>query len=1046
MCKAVVFGAYGVFVYLQLGMVKHLHRWGRGQVVGPGAAHCFVVTGRSSFSKKDRPPGVDDEAAIDYRPFELESSGRVKIAANNIADDAPRLVKAKSNSAAPFSQIGRSTTKTGSFHEEGISACLLIRDDNGLLIEWLAYHYHVLPLRHLIIAVDPDSKTSPMPILRRWDDTQLQYVVWQDEDFLSNSKMTERKQQTQLAFNSNNTIADLTQLHDERQRLFLRKCYKHHKMLDHKWVAHIDTDEFVLFNVPGDGEPFMDNNTHSTLKPNPARKWLPQIGEATINEVIKKTDHGPCVAMIRLLFGPMLTDESTMIQLQRLTPEFNPSHFTTLKYPRHIEKGIAENAKTKMVNGLGKVIIDVSRIRMEDFNSIFSIHRPFKNLCPANHLGPQPYLDSIFRVNHYLGSWEAYSAKGDSRRKRETFDLKAAVSSSSGPSFNVHAWLPSFIKEVGIEQARQLLEGIGKSTLKSALETGTNGTSHSSCAILFFGLGRKMKDVAFPAIQEYIFDANPNCDVFVHTYIVMSARGRQGYEDGKGLINPAEMMMLCEPANIMFETESDFQRQRNVSYYRTLFPRPSYWDYPASMDNMIRQWHSLHQVWGLMESHEESVQKKYSRVGLFRPDVLYTHPINIGSEDAVIPSMMYEPTQWGGYNDRMFYGLRSYAETWATGRFMSVDSYLKWQMVNTNTSKQYGLHSEDFMRYLLTERFKIPVSVKDICFQRIRTSGLTLTTDCELMKSDIQHRSSQHNYSSNDEALPGVVVLGMHRSGTSMLSGLLVGALSLKVPGPHVSAAVKGQNPKGFFENNDVALQNEAWLEEQGMSWSELGMRTKNGDPTNVVGGFDASLVRSVGQHGVNAVSLFNDIENQPWVLKDPRLCLTFPIWISLLDGAAPPVVFTYRNPLEVAMSLQARKRNSVPLLKALKLWIWYNREAIRLSKNMCRVVTSNTAILKAPKKEVRRLRTELGNCGIQLKAVDYSKANEFVDSGLQHNTNNKALSCTSPEFAEGSNAAAEHRKNEIVCKKAMRVFIDMENRQAFLENYTWPTLGEDYL
>ena len=44
---------------------------------------------------------------------------------------------------------------------EGTAACLLIMDSNHLLIEWLAYHYHVLRLRHLIVAVDPRSTTTP---------------------------------------------------------------------------------------------------------------------------------------------------------------------------------------------------------------------------------------------------------------------------------------------------------------------------------------------------------------------------------------------------------------------------------------------------------------------------------------------------------------------------------------------------------------------------------------------------------------------------------------------------------------------------------------------------------------------------------------------------------------------------------------------------------------------------------------------------------------------------------------------------------------------
>ena len=58
---------------------------------------------------------------------------------------------------------------------------------------------------------------------------------------------------------------------------------------------------------------------------------------------------------------------------------------------------------------------------------------------------------------------------------------------------------------------------------------------------------------------------------------------------------------------------------------------------------------------------------------MFRPDVLYTHPISITDdpiEKAVTPKMMYVQTKWGGINDRMFYGTREFASIWATERFL----------------------------------------------------------------------------------------------------------------------------------------------------------------------------------------------------------------------------------------------------------------------------------------------------------------------------------------------------------------------------------------
>jgi len=40
------------------------------------------------------------------------------------------------------------------------SACLIIKDDNIILPEWMAYHYTILPLRRLIVGVDVMSYTG----------------------------------------------------------------------------------------------------------------------------------------------------------------------------------------------------------------------------------------------------------------------------------------------------------------------------------------------------------------------------------------------------------------------------------------------------------------------------------------------------------------------------------------------------------------------------------------------------------------------------------------------------------------------------------------------------------------------------------------------------------------------------------------------------------------------------------------------------------------------------------------------------------------------
>jgi hypothetical protein len=78
-------------------------------------------------------------------------------------------------------------------------------------------------------------------------------------------------------------------------------------------------------------------------------------------------------------------------------------------------------------NKWGKTLVDVSRISFADleFTSFgakirVNAHRPFLVCDPS--VKSVEYEKSIFRVQHYLGSWDAYSARNDIRRGREIFD------------------------------------------------------------------------------------------------------------------------------------------------------------------------------------------------------------------------------------------------------------------------------------------------------------------------------------------------------------------------------------------------------------------------------------------------------------------------------------------------------------------------------------------------------------------------------------------------------------------------------------------------
>ena len=133
----------------------------------------------------------------------------------------------------------------------GFSACLLIRDDNDILNEWIAYHYHVLNMKRLIVAVDPGSETSPIAVLDPWRDI-MEIDLWNDDDYMPNRFLDtgmppaeDIKNITKFKDVSNKEMLEIN-IHRYRQRVFLTECFKQVKEEKRSWAVHVDTDEYVV--------------------------------------------------------------------------------------------------------------------------------------------------------------------------------------------------------------------------------------------------------------------------------------------------------------------------------------------------------------------------------------------------------------------------------------------------------------------------------------------------------------------------------------------------------------------------------------------------------------------------------------------------------------------------------------------------------------------------------------------------------------------------------------------------------------------------------
>jgi len=81
-----------------------------------------------------------------------------------------------------------SVSKVASYSPFSFSGCLIFKDDIRILPEWLAYHYTVMPLRRLVVTIDPLSIVSPEPIFEKFRELGMDITVWDDIDFNEGAK------------------------------------------------------------------------------------------------------------------------------------------------------------------------------------------------------------------------------------------------------------------------------------------------------------------------------------------------------------------------------------------------------------------------------------------------------------------------------------------------------------------------------------------------------------------------------------------------------------------------------------------------------------------------------------------------------------------------------------------------------------------------------------------------------------------------------------------------------------------------------------------
>ncbi len=194
-----------------------------------------------------------------------------------------------------------------------------------------------------------------------------------------------------------------------------------------------------------------------------------------------------------------------------------------------------------------------------------------------------------------------------------------------------------------------------------------------------------------------------------------------------------------------------------------------------------------------------------------------------------------------------------------------------------------------------------------------------------------------------------ILVLGMHRGGTSAIGGVLS---LLGVAGPKTPPEPDNWNPRGYFESKLffraldelLASVDSAWND-----WRPLDPQSLVGDPAE--------------QHRCKIRSLLTDeFSDQSLIfIKDPRLCRLVPYLSSMLKelNRAPMAVVPIRNPLEVARSLQ--RRDQLPFSASMLVWLRHMLDAEFFSRQMPRCFVRYEDLVNNWRPEMDRVAKQLG-------------------------------------------------------------------------------------
>ena len=204
-----------------------------------------------------------------------------------------------------------------------------------------------------------------------------------------------------------------------------------------------------------------------------------------------------------------------------------------------------------------------------------------------------------------------------------------------------------------------------------------------------------------------------------------------------------------------------------------------------------------------------------------------------------------------------------------------------------------------------------------------------------------------------------LIVAGMHRSGTSLIAGLLQ-QLGWDVGPAADLMKPKQDNPRGFFEHLPAVRVNDRVLYRMGGSWRS---------PPALPPGWELdSRLDDLRDEAGAVIRRLRAASAARTLIKDPRFSLTLPLWETTTD--VDKVLHVIRAPAAVVASL-VRRHDDLDVGTAARLWTHYL--LVMLRRRPAAQLVRPEDILEAPDREIGRLVDAVGG-SVDTAALERSR------------------------------------------------------------------------